>query len=324
MNYTLSVLDVTTQEVRKVIDQYLGAAYDIRYAASYDRQEQLELAAAGDFIWVGWPPVDAEMIAKAPKLKLIHKCGVGVDKINLNAARAKGIKVFLTGGINAIPVSEMALLLMMAVMRHLFHANLCLRGGKWIQSELKGINQHLTGKTVGIVGMGNIGKNLAKLLKGFECRVLYFDVLRPSPETEQALGITYSPLEKLFRSSEIISLHAPLTPETTHMINAKTLGMMEKGTILVNTARGGLIDEKALIDALRSGAIAGAGLDVFETEPLATDSPLLIMDNVILSPHIAGSTLNNMSSRAIRIAKNLDAFINGGEIAKTDIVVGES
>jgi len=108
------------------------------------------------------------------------------------------------------------------------------------------------------------------------------------------------------------------------MINAKTLGMMEKGTILVNTARGGLIDEKALIDALRSGAIAGAGLDVFETEPLATDSPLLIMDNVILSPHIAGSTLNNMSSRAIRIAKNLDAFINGGEIAKTDIVVGES
>ena len=322
MKLTLSVLDVTATEVRKVIHQHLGGAYDIRYAESYDRNEQLALAAAADFLWVGWPPVDAEMIALSPKLRLIHKCGVGVDKLDLSAARAKGVKVFLTSGINAIPVSEMALLLMMAVMRHLVYANLCLRGGKWIQTELKGTNQHLTGKTVGIIGMGNIGKNLVKLLKGFECPVLYYDVLRPAPETEQTLGISYRPLEALLGECEILSLHAPLTPETTHMINARTLTMMDKNAILVNTARGELIDEKALIEALRSGAIAGAGLDVFATEPLDPDSPLRAMDNVILSPHIAGSTLNNMFSRAIRIKKNLDAFLTGGEIAKADIVVG--
>ena len=322
MRYTLSVLDVTPAEVRKVIHQYLSGAYDIRYAESYDRQEQLELAAAADFLWVGWPPVDAEMIVKTTKLKLIHKCGVGVDKIDLTAARSKGIKVYLTGGINAIPVSEMALLLMMAVMRHLVYANIRLRNGKWISTELKGINQHLTGKTVGIVGMGNIGKNLTKLLKGFECNVFYYDVQRPSPDMERTFGITYKPLEELLKSCEIISLHAPLTPETTHMMNAKTLAMMDKNAILVNTARGELIDEKALVDALRNGTIAGAGLDVFATEPLDPNSPLLAMDNVILSPHVAGSTLNNMSARAMRIVKNLDAFINGGEIAKTDIVVG--
>lgn len=322
MRHTLSVLDVVAEDVRKVIDQYLGETYDIRYASSYDRQEQLDLAAAADFLWAGWPKVDAEMIGQAPKLKLIHKCGVGVDKIDLNAARAKGVKVYLTAGINAIPVSEMALMLMMAVMRHIVYATTSLRDRKWIQSELKGVNQHLTGKTVGIVGMGNIGKNLVKLLRGFECRILYFDVQRLATELETALGVTYRPFEELLRESEVVTLHAPATPETARMINARTLAMMNSGAILVNTARGELVDEAALVEALRTGVIAGAGLDVFEPEPIDPNSPLLTMDNVILTPHIAGSTLNNMSSRAIRIAKNLDAFLHGGEVAKTDIVVG--
>jgi D-3-phosphoglycerate dehydrogenase len=322
MKYTLSVLDVMAEDVRKVVNQYLGDAYDIRYASSYDRQEQLDLAAAADFLWAGWPKVDAEMIGQASKLKLIHKCGVGVDKVDLNAAREKGIKVYLTAGINAIPVSEMALMLMMAVMRHIVYANIQMRKKKWVQTELKGMNQHLTGKTVGIVGMGNIGKNLVKLLKGFECKILYYDVQRQPPEVETALGITYKPFEELLRESEVVSLHAPATPETSNMINAKTLALMGKNAILVNTARGELVDEPALVAALKNGSIAGAGLDVFAQEPMDPNSPLLSMDNVILSPHVAGTTLNNMSSRAIRIAKNLDAFVNGGEVAKTDIVIG--
>lgn len=322
MKYMLSVLDVIPEDVRKVIDQCLGDAYDIRYASSYDRQEQLDLAAVADFLWAGWPKVDAEMIGQASKLKLIHKCGVGVDKIDLNAARARGIKVYLTAGINAIPVSEMALMLMMAVMRHIVYANINLRNKKWVQTELKGLNQHLTGKSVGIVGMGNIGKNLVKLLTGFECKILYYDVQRQSPAMEAALGIIYKPFEELLRESEVVSLHAPALPETLHMINAKTLAMMDRNAILINTARGELVDEAALVEALQKGIIAGAGLDVFEQEPINPNSPLLCMDNVILSPHVAGTTLNNMSSRAIRIAKNLGAFINGGEVAKTDIVIG--
>jgi len=322
MRYTLSVLDVVAKDVREIIDQHLGESYDLLYASSYDRQEQLDLAAKADFLWVGWPRVDAEMIKQAPKLKLIHKCGVGVDKIDLDAARQRGLTVYLTAGINAIPVSEMALLLMLAVMRHLVYANINLRNRKWVQTELKGMNRHLTGRTVGIVGMGNIGKNLVALLKGFACRILYYDVVRLPPEMEMTLGIIYRSLEELLRQSEVVSLHVPATPETEYMINAATLAMMDRGAILINTARGELIDEAALVEALQKGIIAGAGLDVFAQEPIDPGSPLLKLDNVILSPHVAGSTLNNMSARAVRIAKNLEAFLAGGEIAKTDIVVG--
>lgn len=322
MKYTLSVLQVCHEEQKKFIDREFGGIYDIRYATSYDRQEQLDLAADADFIWAGGSLLDAEMIEKAPKLKVIHKSGIGVDKIDLNAARAKGVKVYITAGANAVPVSEMALMLMMAVLRRFVYTDTSLRKGQWPKKELGGVSQHLSGKTVGIVGMGNIGKNLVKLLKGFDCKNFYYDVCRLTPEFERSLGITYKSLEELVKNSEVISLHIPLTPETKNMINANIFAMMSRNTILVNTARGGVVDEQALIEALQKGTIAGAGLDVFTMEPIDPNNPLLAMDNVVVSPHVAGSTLNTMPVRAKHIAKNLDAFLNGREIAKADIVVG--
>jgi len=323
MEYVLSVLDILPEEVKKIIDRELGSLYRIHYATSYERQEQLKLAAEADFIWVGGPPVNAEMIAKSPKLKVIHKCGIGVDKIDLQTARTRGVKVYNTAGVNAVPVSEMALMLIMAVLRRFVYADVNLRKGKYLETktQIRGISQHLTGKTVGIVGMGNIGKNLTKLLKGFECKVFYYDVVRASPELERTLNITYTSLKELLQNSEVVSLHVPLTPETKNMINAETLAMMDRNAVLVNTARGGLVDEKALIEALQKGTIAGAGLDAFTVEPLDPNSPLLAMDNVVLSPHVAGSTLNNMPARTMHIAKNLNAFLNGGEIAQSDIVI---
>ena len=226
------------------------------------------MAAAADFIWTGGHLLDAEMIEKSPKLKVIHKSGIGVDKIDLNAARAKGVKVYITAGANAVPVSEMALMLMMAVLRRFTYADSSLKKGKWPKKELGGVSQHLSGKTVGIVGMGNIGKNLVKLLKGFDCTILYYDLCRLAPELERSLGITYKSLEELVKNSEVISLHVPLTPETEKMINARLFAMMGRNTILVNTARGGVIDEQVLIEALQKGTIAGAGLDVFTMEPI--------------------------------------------------------
>jgi len=322
MKYTLSVLQVCHEEQKTFIDREFGSIYDIMYATSYDRQEQLDLAAAADFIWSGGSLLDAEMIEKAPKLKVIHKSGIGVDKIDINAARAKGVKVYITAGANAVPVSEMALMLMMAVLRRFAYADASLRKGKWPKTELGGVSQHLTGKTVGIVGMGNIGKNLVKLLKGFDCKIYYFDVCRLTPEVERSLGITYKSLEELAKNSEVISLHIPLTPETKNMINANIFAMMSRNTILVNTARGGVVEEQALIEALQKGTIAGAGLDVFTMEPIDPNNPLLTMENVVVSPHVAGSTLNTMPVRAKHIAKNLAAFLNGREVAKADIVVG--
>jgi D-3-phosphoglycerate dehydrogenase / 2-oxoglutarate reductase len=322
VKYKLSVLDVTAEEIKKIIVKELEGLCIIEFASTYDRKEQLDLAARADFLWVGWPPVDAEMIEKSPNLQVIHKCGVGVDEIDLNAAKARNIKVYITEGINAVPVSEMALLLIMAVLRRLVFADTSLRKGKWLKTELRGQAQHLTGKTVGIIGMGNIGRNLAKLLNGFDCKVHYFDIHRNTSEVDRNLGVSYMPFNDLLRSCEVISLHAPLTPHTSNMINANALRVMGRNAILINTARGGLVVEKALIDALRSGTIAGAGLDVFELEPLDPNNPLLAMDNVVLSPHVAGSTLNNISIRAKRIAHNLGLFHNGGNIEKADIILG--
>ncbi len=321
MKYALSVLQVCHEEERKVIDRELGGIYDIRYATSYDRQEHLDLAAAADFIWAGGAVLDAEMIDNAPRLKVIHKSGIGVDKIDLNAARAKGVKVYITAGANAVPVSEMALTLMLTVLRRFTYTDASLRKGKWPKKELGGVSQHLSGKVIGIVGMGNIGKNLVKLLRGFDCNILYHDLCRLTPEVERSLGVTYKTLEELVSSSEVISLHVPLTPETKKMIDARLLAMMGRSTILVNTARGGVVDEQALIEALQKGTIAGAGLDVFTQEPIDPNNPLLTMDNVVVSPHVAGSTLNTMPVRATHIKKNLDAFLRGGEIAAADIVV---
>ncbi len=170
--------------------------------------------------------------------------------------------------------------------------------------------------------MGNIGKNPVKRLRGFDCNILYYDACRLTPELERSMEITYQSLEELAKKSEVISLHVPLTPETNHMIDARLFAMMRKSTVLVNTARGGVVDEEALIEALRNGTIAGAGLDVFTREPIDPNNPLLSMDNVVVSPHVAGSTLNTMPVRAKHIAKNLDAFLHGKEIAKADIVVG--
>jgi D-3-phosphoglycerate dehydrogenase len=322
MKYVLSVLHVCHDGEKKIIDRELGSIYDIRYSTSYDRQEQLHLAEDADFLWVGGSIVDAELIERASKLKVIHKSGIGVDKIDLEAARAKGIKVYITGGANAVPVSEMALMLMMAVLRRFVYADTSLRKGKWPKIELGGVTQHLSGKTVGILGMGNIGKNLAKLLKGFECRVLYYDVNRPTSEVERSLDISYTAIEELLKNSDVVSLNLPLTAKTKNMINAETFSIMKRTAIIVNTARGGIIDEKALIEALQTGTIAGAGLDVFAMEPADPNSPLFKMDNVVVSPHVAGSTLNTVPVRAKTIAKNLDAFLKGKEVTKTDIIVG--
>jgi phosphoglycerate dehydrogenase-like enzyme len=319
--YRLSVLDVMSEEVKNIILHELGDDYEIKFASSYGRSEQLGLMVEADFLWVGWPPVDAEMIEKAVNLKVIHKCGTGVDRIDLKAAKSRNIKVFITSGINAVPVSEMALLLIMAVLRRLVCADANLRKGKWLKTELRGKSQHLAGKTVGIIGIGHIGKNLAKILKGFECQIYYYDINRMALDQEKTLGVSYKPLDELLKTSDVVSLHAPLTPETEKMINSKTLTMMRQSAILINTARGGLVDEQALVSALRTGVIAGAGLDVFAKEPIEETNPLLTMDNVVLTPHIAGSTLNNMLIRTRRIARNLAAFLNSEEVAKEDIIL---
>ena len=317
---TVSILDTTSSEVRSVIQQILGVDYNLCFAESYDRAEQLSLAKAADYIWVGWPPVDAEMIASSSHLKVIHKCGVGVDDIDVATAKQKDIKVFITSGVNAVPVSELSLLLMMTLFRRLPMADSSMREGLWIKKEMRGLSHHLTGKIVGIVGMGNIGKNLAKLLRGFDCRVLYYDVMRLDPSLESSMNVQFAPMDEIIQNSDAISLHMPLTQETKGLFNYAVFKRMKKEAVFINCARGELVVELDLIRALQEECILGAGLDVFDQEPLSADNPLLKLKNVVLTPHIAGSTINNMNLRAERIKRNLNAFDGGGVIHPSDII----
>ncbi|HET6470144.1 MAG TPA: NAD(P)-dependent oxidoreductase [Geminicoccaceae bacterium] len=249
----------------------------------------------------GSEPYNERVLAAAPGLKVIARLGVGHDQIDLAAATRHGVAVAMAFGTNHEPVADHAFALMAALAHRLPEYDRRVRGGGW-GSLFHG---RLHGTTAGIVGFGRIGRTLAKRCQGFAMQVLVCDPVMDA-DTVARLGCRLTSLEELLKESDFVSLHAPLTPRTVRMIDARRLALMKPGAFLVNTARGPLIDEAALADALREGRIAGAGLDVFEQEP-CRDSPLLALDNVVLTPHVAGSSEWAMGSMAARcVASILD------------------
>jgi phosphoglycerate dehydrogenase-like enzyme len=258
--------------------------------------------ASCDFILVADQAISAEHIAAAPRLRMIQHQGVGYERIDLNACRSRQIPVALTPEGTSAGVAEHTLLLILAVYKNLIKASAAVRVGYWPQWELRSTSFDLQGKSLGLVGMGRIGRAVAQRALAFGAQILYFDPLVPDFDR---LSVTRLPsLAVLLAKSDIISLHVPLTPQNQHLINGRTLQMMKPGAILVNTARGGLVDETALAEALISGRIAAAALDVLEQEPPAPDNPLLHLENVLITPHIAAGT------RDALITKMQSAFAN--------------
>jgi len=256
------------------------------------RAARLELArrAAVLMAWAG--PISGEEIEASPDLFLVQKTGQGVDNVDLDAATRRGVPVCNGGGANAVTVSEFAILLMLALARRLRTLESDLRNGGWPNFAYRGVSWDLLDKTVGIVGLGNIGKNVAKRLRGFDCRVLYYDIVRPEPALEERLGVRFAPLDELLREADVLTLHVPLDASTHHMIGARELALLRPGAALINCSRGPVVDEPALIAALERGHLAGAALDVMEQEPIDLDNPLLQMPNVVLTPHAAAGTLD--------------------------------
>jgi D-3-phosphoglycerate dehydrogenase len=196
-----------------------------------------------------------------------------------------------------------------------------MREGRWIHSELRPQCLQLRNRTVGIVGLGNIGRMVARKLGGFEARVLYYDPVRPNAETERELAVTYVGLDELLRTSDLITLHCPGGDANHHLLDAAAFERMKPGVVLINAARGDLIDDAALVDALRSGKVSGAGLDVFEPEPLLPGSPYRELDNVVLTPHTAASVMDNVVNVARHAFRNMLRVANGEELSAADIVV---
>ena len=247
--------------------------------------EVARLLPGMDAYIAGLDDIDRAALQRADRLKVISRYGVGVDQIDLAAAREKGIRVTNTPGANSVSVAELALGLLLALARQIPEANLAVHAGKF--PRLAGVS--LEGKCVGIIGLGTIGKHVARRLAGFDCRILACD---PVPDRDFAArhNVELCALEQVLAQADFISLHMPLLPETRGIVDARFLGQMKKGSFLINTSRGEVIDENALLDALRSGQLRGAALDAFKTEPPDPAHPLLALPQVIATPHIGAQT----------------------------------
>ena len=253
---------------------------------------------------------DDALMEQAPKLRVIGRAGVGVDNIDADAATRRGIVVMNTPGANAVAVAELTIGLMLALARKVPAANAGMHAGRWEKKILQGAE--LRGKTLGILGLGRIGLEVAKRAKGFGLEILGSDPF-VSAAVARENGIKLVTLDELIAGSNYITLHVGLTPQTTGVINAKTLAAMKKGVRIINCARGELIDDAALVEALKSGQVAGAALDVFAVEP-AKNTPYAELDNVILTPHIAGSTAEAQEAVGIQIARQVRDYLKLGVV----------
>jgi phosphoglycerate dehydrogenase-like enzyme len=259
-----------------------------------------------DVLWHVLKPCTASMIAAAPRLRLIQKIGIGVNTIDLEAAKVRGIPVCNLPGTNSRAVAELTLALMLATLRHLPRFDATLRRGTWSDPALQDGIGELGGRTVGLVGYGAIPRLLAPALAALGCRLLY-TARRPVTD---ALGERRT-LDALLAEADIVSLHLPLTEDTATLIDAKAIARMRAGAILINTARGGLVDQGALVNALRSGHLSAAGLDVFVHEPPDPADALFALPNVVLTPHIAWLTTGTFERSFVLAAENCRRLASG-------------
>ncbi len=277
--------------------------------------EDMVSAAAEATVLVPWvmdrKKFEAELLPKAKQLKLIQALSAGVDYLPVRDLAEMGIKVANNRGANAVAVAETAVVLMVAAYRQLARQFRQTENGKYAQNFFETWEQfhELTGKRVGIIGLGQIGSRVAKRLAGWECEIVYHDIVKVAADKERDTRAKQVSLDELLRTSDVITLHVPLTSQSRGMISDRELGLMKPTAILVNTCRGPVVDEAALIRALKARKIAGAGLDVTEVEPIQADNPLHKMDNVFLLPHLAGLSIEARE-------KALDfAVHNAGRIA---------
>jgi glyoxylate reductase len=254
--------------------------------------------------------IDEALLNALPTVKVVSNMAVGFDNIDVDACTRKGVVVCITPDVLTETTADFTWALMLAVARRVCEAAESVRAGTWRTWEPLGfLGRDLSGATLGIVGFGRIGRAVARRARGFDMRVLYTDKTRQSSEVERDLRATFVPLEQLLAESDIVTLHVPLTPETRKLIGARELALMKPRSILINTARGPVVDTEALVRALRTGHLWGAGLDVTDPEPLPADHPLLQCPNVIVTPHIASASETTRARMAELAAENLVAAL---------------
>ena len=308
MGFEESVL--ICDEVDPILNKVLeDNGLKVSYEPTISPEEILEKISTFNIVIVrSRTTITKEIIDKADNCKIIARVGVGLDNIDQEAAKAKNIRVInaVEGAMNA--VAELVLGLMLSLARQTARGDRGIRNGQWLKKELKGTE--LRGKYLGIVGLGNIGKRLGRLAKAFNMNIIGYDVIPIDEEFSKEVGLMKADLNTLLQSSDYISIHVPLLDSTYHMIDSQKLSTMKKTAKIINTSRGGVIDEDALYEALKAGNLGGAALDVFENEP-ATGHKLAELDNVILTPHIGAQTKEAQSLAANVIGEKIIQILRG-------------
>ncbi len=296
------------EELSPATIEALGPDFEIRHCNGADRAELLPAIADVDAILVrSATQVDAEALAAASKLKVVARAGVGLDNVDVKAATARGVMVVNAPTSNIVSAAELAVALMLAAARHVSPAHAALKDGKWARSKYTGIE--LYEKTVGIVGLGRIGALVAQRLSAFGMKVIAYDPYVQAGRAAQ-MGVRLVDLDTLMGEADFLTVHLPKTPETVGLIGKDALAKAKSQLVLVNAARGGIVDEEALFDALSEGRIAAAGLDVYAKEP-CTDSPLFTLDNVVALPHLGASTDEAQEKAGIAVAKSVRLALAG-------------
>ena len=306
-----------TAPVYAIIRGELPAGFELVTLDTDDEAERSAKARDCEVVIVASAPLRRPVIAAATRLRLVHHQGVGYhDTIDWAALAERGIPLALTPEGTTTGVAEHAVMLALAVCKRLPYADAELRQGRWHINALRPESREIFGMTIGYLGMGRIGQAVAERLRAFGTKGIYFDEAQPLPAVrERELGLERVDFDALLARSDLLSLHVPLTPATRHLIDRAAIARMKPGALIVNTARGGLIDELALAEALADGRLGGAGLDVFEKEPPATSDPLLALRNVVVTPHISAGTRDALVVKMRALFANVQRFYAGEPLA---------
>lgn len=316
-------LGIHSDTVLEIMRRNEPEGLDVYYTKSKnDKEEHFALLKDAEYVSANGIKLTEEYLKAAPKLKLVQSWSAGTDAINVELCKQLGIAVQNGVGFNAQAVAEMTVMLMLAVSRYVSYVDRAIRSGRWLKVEMREKCHSVYGKVVGLVGMGHIGRIVARYVQALDCKeVIYFDTFRLPEEEEKRLGLRYLPLDEVIKEADILSLHCPSTPQTNKMIGKAQLESMKNDAILINTARGKLVDEAALVEALKNGTIRGAGLDTYDPEPPQKDNPLFELDNVVLMSHGGGAVLENVEPRVKHVYDCCLAFERGEEIPSKYIVV---
>ena len=326
VRFKVLYMNCASEDVYKIIRSQLPECLQLVTLNADDSNERMEKVKDADFILIANAKLTGEMIRAGKKLKLIQHQGVGYDSIDVKAATEHGVEVCLTPEGTSVGVSEHVVLLILGIYKKVVKAYNALLEGKFLQWELRYDSFEIFNKTVGLIGFGRIAREVAKRLNAFDARLLFYDEFVKMSEVEQkSLNVKQVvSLEEMLGQSDIISIHVPLTKDTRGMINKEIFEMMKTNAILINTARGEIINEGDLCEALLNKRIAAAGLDVFNEEPLSKESPLLKLDNVLLSPHIAAGTkdalITKMKAAFENMVRVLDEKKPINSVNKADVV----